>query len=184
MLKRRLVLSAALASAGLLAIAVPAGAKSSGHLKAVETVNISAPPAKVWAIIQNFSDLTWHPAIKKSEATTGNTVGSIRTLDLGGPKLTEELTKYNASKMTYSYKFTDDPNNIKVIPAANYHSTITVKPGPNHGSTVVWRGSFTRADPSPTPAAGMDDAAAVKAITGVYRGGLDNLKKLAEAAKS
>ena len=36
------------------------------------------------------------------------------------------------------------------------------------------------ADQVETPAEGKDDATATKTITGVFRGGLDNLKKLAE----
>ena len=38
-----------------------------------------------------------------------------------------------------------------------------------------------RADQAAAPAEGKDDATATKTITGVFRGGLDNLKKLAEA---
>ncbi len=32
--------------------------------KVTESVNISAPPDKVWGIIQNFGDVTWATAIK------------------------------------------------------------------------------------------------------------------------
>jgi carbon monoxide dehydrogenase subunit G len=141
---------------------------------------IAAPPTKVWAIIQNFSDFTWVPPVKSSTATAGNTVGSVRTLDLGGPKLLERLKAYDAAGMTYTYAITEDPANIKTMPVTSYTSTITVKPS-GSGSRVVWVGSFRRADVSPKPAANMDDKTATTAIAGVYNAGLDGLKKKAES---
>ncbi len=157
-----------------------ASAAAASVQKVTESVSIDAPPAKVWGIIQNFGDMSWHPAVKSDTATNGNTVGSVRTLDLGGPKLIESLTKYDATKLRYSYRITDDPNNVKTLPVTKYSSSLSVKKGAKGSTTVTWTGRFLRADPSPTPAAGQDDESAVKAVTGVYRGGLDNLKKLAE----
>ena len=173
----KLLLAAGLLAAPELALAKDKLPKD--HV--TESVTIAAPPAKVWSIIQNWNDWSWHPAIKQDSAPDGNAVGTVRTLDLGGPKLTETLTRYDAGKMSYSYKINEDPANVKTLPVTHYTSTITVKPGPNNDSVVVWRGRFHRADPSATPAADMNDETATKAVTGVYRAGLDNLKKLAEA---
>ena len=145
-----------------------------------QSINISAPPDKVWGLIKNFNDMSWHPVIKSTTATNGNTVGSVRTLDLGGPKLIEALTDYSDAKKRYSYKITDDPNNVKALPVTKYGSTIMVKAAPKGTTTVTWSGRFMRADNSPTPAAGQDDKAAIDAVTGVYKAGLDNIKKLAE----
>lgn len=167
-------------AAFLCGSAAPAQA-ASPELKATQSVEIAAPPAKVWGIIKNFEDLTWHPAAKASSATDGSKVGSVRTLDLGGPKLVERLTQYNDAKMSYTYAITDDPNNVKVLPVTGYLSTITVTKA-GHGSKVVWSGHFHRADPAAKPAAGQDDATAIKAVTGIYRGGLDALKTKAESA--
>ena len=151
------------------------------ELAVTQSVEIAAPPAKIWAIIKNFEDLTWHPAVKASSATDGSKVGSVRTLDLGGPKLVERATQYNDAKMSYSYVITDDPNNVKVVPVTAYQSTITVTKAA-HGAKVVWIGHFRRADPAAKPAEDQNDAAAIKAITGIYRGGLDALKAKAESA--
>jgi len=57
---------------------------------------------------------------------------------------------------------------------------VTVKQVGKNKSIVVWDGTFKRKDTSATPAEGQDDATAVKVITSVYRGGLDNLKKISE----
>jgi hypothetical protein len=60
----------------------------------------------------------------------------------------------------------------KVLPVTDYSSTITVAKSAD-GSTITWTGSFT-------PAGGADEATASKAVTGLYRGGLDNIKALVE----
>jgi len=181
---KKLMFGIACVLGALLISPPPASAamkESTPKLHVSETVTIAAPPAKVWSMIQNFNDMSWHPAVKQDTATNANTPGSERTLDLGGPKLTETLTRYDAAKMTYSYKINADPANVKTLPVTRYTSKIMVKPGPDHGSIVVWRGNFHRADPSASPAADMNDETAMKAVTGVYRAGLDNLKKVAEA---
>lgn len=150
-------------------------------LHETKTVEIAAPPAKVWGMIEQFSDLTWVPPVKSSSATQGNTVGSVRTLDLGGPRLMEQLKAYDAKAMTYTYVITGDPANVKVLPVTDYTSTITVKPSAA-GSLVTWTGAFKRADQGDAPAANMDDKTATGAISGVYEAGLGGLK--ARATKS
>jgi hypothetical protein len=47
---------------------------------------------------------------------------------------------------------------------------------------VEWRGAFYRAYPNNDPPPEKNDEAAVKAITGVYKSGLENLKKLVEGS--
>ncbi len=178
---RKIAILLALVGAGLLGAGSAEAAATTGQLTVIQSVDIAATPEKVWGIIKNFNDMSWHPAIKATSATNGNTPHSVRTLDLGGPKLVEELTSYSDKRHGYSYKITDLPDNVKTLPVTKYTSRISIKKGPQgQGSTVTWSGKFNRADPSPTPADGQDDAAAVKAVTGVYRAGLDNLKKLAE----
>ena len=144
-------------------------------LQETKTIEIAAPPAKVWSIVEQFSDLTWVPPVKSSTATQGNTIGSVRTLDLGGPRLIEELKAYDAKAMTYTYVITGDLANVKTLPVSDYTSTITVKPSAT-GSLVTWAGTFKRADQGDTPAANMDDKTATGAIGGVYEAGLGALK--------
>ncbi len=144
-------------------------------LHETKTMDIAAPPAKVWAVIQNFGDMSRVPPVKASAATKGNAPGSVRTLDLGGPKLVEQLETYDAGAMTYTYVITPDPANVKTLPVTDYTSTITVKPS-GTGSLVTWTGAFKRADQGDHPAANMDDKTATGAIGGVYDAGLGGLK--------
>ncbi len=170
----RLAIFGAVASVGIAHAAAPV-------LHETKTMEIAAPPAKVWGMIGQFPDLTWVPPVKTSSATEGNTVGSVRTLDLGGPRLMEQLTAYDPAAMSYSYVITKDPANVKTLPVTDYSSTISVKPS-GLGSLVTWTGAFKRADQGDAPAATMDDKAALSAIGGVYDAGLGGLK--AKAAKS
>jgi carbon monoxide dehydrogenase subunit G len=161
-----------------LALLVPLAASAHGppRKKVTETVDLSAPPEKVWQIIGNFQNMAWHPAVQSTEGKGGNTPDSAtRKLTLkGGGVIEEELAKFEADKMSYSYRITNV--DVKVLPVTNYASTISVLPGDNGGSKVEWRGAFYRGYPNNDPPADLNDDAAIKAVTGVYRAGLDALK--------
>ena len=165
----------------LLGLVQPAFAHGPVRQKAVEKVEIAKTPDEVWAIIKNFDALAkWHPGVATSTADKGNEIGSIRTLTLkNGGKLTEQLEKYDNAAHSYFYRITDV--DVKVLPVSNYSATIEVKAGADgKGSVVEWRGAFYRGYPNNDPPAELNDDAALKAVTGVYRAGLDRLKELAE----
>ena len=114
--------------------------------------------------------MNWLPGVASSPADKGSKVGSVRIITLkapGDPTVTETLTARKAH--SYSYKI--DKVDPKVLPVTGYTSTITVAKGEG-GTTVTWHGDFT--------AAGTDDASAQKAVSGLYRSGLDNIKTLTE----
>ena len=54
---------------------------------------------------------------------------------------------------------------------------------PAGGSTVEWRAAFYRGYMLNDPPPELNDAASVKAVTGVLRAGLDHLKAIAEQAR-
>lgn len=164
-----------------LAVAVPLAALAHGptRQKTVVTIEINAAPEKVWAVIGNFQDMSWHPAIQKTEGKGGNGEGATRVLTLGpGAVIAEEINKYDAAKMMYSYKITDV--DVKVLPVTNYSSTITVSAADGGKSSVEWKGAFYRGFPNNDPPPELSDEAAVAAMTGVYQAGLDALKKKVE----
>lgn len=169
------MLSKSIKLAGLGMAVVFSANAAAPVLHETKTMEIAAPPAKVWSVIENFNDLSWIPPVKGTTATKGNTPGSLRTIDLGGPKLLEELKAYDGAGMSYSYVITPDAANVKTLPVTDYSSTITVAPS-GTGSLVTWSGSFKRADQGDAPAATMDDKTATEAISGVYDAGLGGLK--------
>src|ERR1700730_1074612 len=151
--------------------------------KGTETLEIDAPPAKVWATIANFHDMSWLPGVVKTTGEGGNEPDAAKrrvTFD-GGAMIDESLYKYDAAEMSYSYRI--DNVDVKVLPVYNYSSTIAVLPVEGGKSTVEWRGAFYRGYPNNDPPPELNDEAALKAVGKVYRAGLENLKKKVEAAR-
>ena len=163
----------------LISTTFNAFADEAKSLSVHEEVTINAPAEKVWEKVSNFNDLgAWHPAVKTTEIVSGknNVVGAERLLTLqDGGTIKEKLLAYNAKAKTFKYSIIEG-----VLPVTSYVSSVTVKAEGKDKSIVVWKGTFKRKDTAATPAEGQDDATAVKVITGVYRGGLDNLKKISE----
>ncbi len=166
----------ALAFAALTAASL-ALAHGPSRLKVTESVTVNAAPAKVWARVGDFNGLPgWHPAVAESKATDGNAVGSRRTLTLkGGGNVLEELEEHDDAKMVLKYRMKEG-----VLPVSNYASTLSVKATDDGKSVVEWRGAFYRSYPNNDPPPDQNDEAAEKAITGVYKSGLENLKKVVE----
>jgi len=160
------------ALAGLVLAAISSGvAFAGGSLKVEQSVELNAKADDVWAKSSNFGDLgAWHPAATQTEIVEGtnNQVGAVRVITLpDGGKLKEKLEAYDAKKHTYSYTILEG-----VLPVSDYHSTYTVHSVGANKTKVTWSGTFN--------AAGASNADAIKTITGVYKGGLDNLKKISE----
>jgi len=141
-------------------------------VEVTETVTTSAPPKTVWKLIGKFDGIVnWLPGVVSSPADKASKVGSVRVITLkskDGPTVTETLTAHKGH--SYSYKI--DKVDPKVLPVTDYTSTISVEKA-DGGSTITWKGDFS-------PAGGADDAAASKAVSGLYRSGLDNIKTLVE----
>jgi mxaD protein len=166
----------AFAALFLFPVVLWAAAKS---LRVTETIEIAAPPDAVWAKVKDFNSLNnWHPAVKKAEIVEGenNKKGAVRVLTLGdGGTIKETLLGYDKKGRNYKYNIVEG-----VLPVSDYVSTVKVKPGQGGGSTVIWTGNFKRKNTGDNPPKGQDDKTAVDTITSVYKGGLENLKKIVE----
>ncbi|MGY3615379.1 SRPBCC family protein [Bradyrhizobium sp. USDA 10063] len=169
------------AAVAALAVVGAAWAHGPTRQKVRESIEISAPPAKVWATIGNFQDMNWLQPVSKTEGEKGNEIGATRRLTLAsGGTIDEELYKYDAEKLSYSYRIT--AVDVKVLPVTNYSSTLTVLPGADgKGSVLEWAGAFYRGYPNNDPPPELNDEAAVKAVSGLYRSGLEVLKKKVES---
>ena len=170
-------------AAALALSVVAAQAHGPTRQKLIETVDIDRPVDKVWDIVKHFDSLSkWHPAVASSVASKGDEEGSQRTVVLkapGDPKIIEELLSYDDAGHTYHYEIKDV--DVKVLPVQNYTSWLTVKDNGHGGSTLEWKGAFYRGDQRNDPPPELNDDAAVAAVKGVYRPGLDNVKKIAES---
>ncbi len=139
-----------------------------GKLNVSESVELSAPVARTWAVIKDFDQWQrWHPAITGTEIVKGrgNNAGTVRLLTTrDGQRISEELLAYSDKLMSYRYRIVES-----TLPVAQYVSTIKVVKG-RGVSVIVWRGSFNAAP-------GVADAEARRVITGIYLAGFDGLKK-------
>lgn len=159
------------------ALAGTASAHGPSRLKVELGIDIAAPADKVWARIGNFQDMSWHPAVASSSGSGGNAAEATRVLVLKGegkPTIEEALRRHDPAGMSYAYKITKvDP---AVLPVNNYASTLSVESTGEGKSRVTWKGAFYRGYPNNDPPPEQNDDAAIKAVTGVYQGGLDALK--------
>ncbi len=148
--------------------------------KVEKTVIIKADPAKVWAIVKDFGNMSWHPGIastkveKKGEDT-------FRTLTFkDGGHVYEKLRSADDASMKIKYEIIEG-----TLPLTDYNATMTVEKGDKPGeSKVTWMGRFYRLYKlNPPIPEGQDDATAVKAFEGVFDSGLASLQKVAEGSK-
>lgn len=164
-----------------LLLPLSAAAHGPSPQKVEETITIKAPPAKVWALVGDFSGWhKWHPAIQSSKTETkGSDTFRLLTLK-GGGTLKERLKEKDNAGMRLKYEITEG-----VLPVSDYYAVISVSPGANaNESTVKWLGRFYRKYKlNPPIPPGQDDESALKAVQGVFQPGLANLKKIAETGK-
>jgi len=146
-------------------------------IRVKDSIEINAPADKIWEKVGNYGDMSWHPAIAKTEVVEGKSgeVGAKRVLTLqDGGKINEILTSYDTGGMTMKYEITES-----VLPVRDYGATLKVEASGDK-SIVTWRTMFKRKDPANPGTAGQDDATAKAAVEGILKSGLINLKKVSE----
>ena len=155
--------------------------------KMTASITIDAPAAKVWEVIKNYNDMSWHPGIKSVEGGS-NDKGAVRKLTLAnGGTITEELKSHDDKKMSYKYKITDmsstgtikhagQDEEIPVLPVGNYAAEISVK-DKGGKAEVEWVATYYRAYVNNNPPAELNEEAADKAVTDVLTTGLEGLDK-------
>jgi hypothetical protein len=158
---------------------------------AEEQITISAPAEKVWELIKNFGDMSWHPDIFNTTSEGGNKKGATRVLTLkDGGTITEQLKKYDEAKMSYAYKITEMSTaktiihagveeKIPVLPVDNYSAMIKVE-AKGDTSVVTWKAGYYRAYTNNNPPVEMNEETANAAVNAILKTGLINLKTLAE----
>ena len=160
--------------------------------KMTATVKINAPADKIWAVIKNFDDMSWHPLITNVKAKGGNKKGATRTLTLkGGGTITEKMKTHKDDKMSYKYKITDmsitktiqhsgKAEKVPVLPVENYSAKISVK-GKGGSSEVSWVATYYRGYLNNNPPAELNEDAADNAVRNVLTSGLGSLLRKFES---
>ena len=154
--------------------------------KMTATVDIEASPEAVWGFIKNFDDMSWHPSIASTTGTGGNEKGATRVLTLaGGEEITEFLKKYDAKKMSYTYKITDmtvvktiqhsgQDEDVPVLAVDNYQGKLTVKKK-GDASVVIWVATYYRGYMNNNPPVELNEETADEQVTAILKAGLTSL---------
>ncbi|WP_181778823.1 SRPBCC family protein [Pseudonocardia pini] len=125
-----------------------------------ETKTYAADPDAVWKIVGDTGGIAaWVPAIEKAHLE-----GDVRhaTFAGGGGDATERIVEHDDAGRTYVYEYLTGP-----LPLQEYRSRITVRDHAD-GSEVLWVSDFTSGSPE-------GDKELAEAISGIYRGALDEL---------
>lgn len=163
----------------LMLAAGPALAHGPTRQKVAESVVINAPPEKVWAVVENFHDMSWDPDVASTDGDGENTVNSTRTLHMkSGGELVQVLETYKPEKHSYSVFMPH--NDPKVLPVADFSSQLSVTATDDGMSTVEYRAAGYRGDPNGDPPEALNDASAITAMKAYVLNGLNGLKKKVE----
>jgi len=171
--------------AALLAAMVSAVALAHGpsRKKEITTIEINAPADKVWEVVGNYRDMSWHPAISKTDADPGEYKKEVTKRKLtfkSGAVFTDTLTRYEPDKRTIAFLTNDE--DLKTLPVEGYSSTFSVVDDAGK-SKVEWKGAFYRGYMNNDPPPELSDDAATKAVAAFQKEGLEALKAKIESGK-
>jgi hypothetical protein len=151
------------------------------RLKVSESLVLDMPPAKAWAIIGNFQDMSWDTDALATTGSGGNVPEKAvrRVLLKGGAAFGESLYKYDADTMSYSYHI--DTIDVARLPVQNLSATLEVVAEDGGAkSSIRWKCAFYRYLAPGEGAPDIADANAAKAVRAYWRSALDGLKTKAE----
>ncbi|ABI61241.1 SRPBCC family protein [Granulibacter bethesdensis] len=172
-MKRRLFMGAILG----VSLISPLTAHAHGPTpqKVDESVTVSAPPDKVWAIVKDFGGVgKWDSQFTAVTFKNDKDQGQERTLTLkSGKKIVEGLDFIDENAKQIGWRRVDD--DVTALPVSSYNVKLTVTPD-GSGSKITWDGRFYRGDTGNEPPDNLNDAAAVSAMTTMIKTGLGNLK--------
>jgi hypothetical protein len=137
---------------------------AAGAVEVKRKIEINGEIKKVWAEIGGWCAIgSWHPAIAKCEESEegGKKKRTLTTKD--GGVIKETMTK--STDTSYSYQIDESP-----LPVEKYTATFAVTPDSDDKEEVniAWSAKFD---------AKGKDADAKKVIDGIFKAGMDALKK-------
>ena len=135
--------------------------------KVTVSEDIKGKAADVWKIMSDFGGIKVGGPITSFDVT-GKGVGMVRTIGMGGGKVVERLDKHDAAALTYAYSITNEDS---PLPVSGYKSTVKITDKGNGTCNVNWSADFT-----PKGA----EADAIKAVEGIYKGGIARARKTVE----
>ena len=126
--------------------------------KSSVSAEVTANADKVWAVLQNYSDMSWHPMVDATiNAQGGNKKGASRTLSLTtGGQITQIIKLNNPEKMKLKYRtlkemtiigtvaFQGEQQPIRTLPVTGLSETIIIKNLGSNKSKLSWGAAYYR----------------------------------------
>ncbi len=127
---------------------------------------VSAPAARVWAVIRGFGDiLQWTDGLESCELE-GSGVGAVRTVGLpGGLRIQERLESFDEEERSFSYAIIGKTP----LPFRDYLARVQLREAGPARCEITWEGSF---DAKPG-----SEAASQTIVRGIYTGSIASLRK-------
>lgn len=143
------------------------------------TIVVQASAEHVWSIVGNFSHPErWLPVIV-STRSSGNSVGSIREVQLkSAAVLREKLEFIDNHQRIIAYSILD-PTDPSIMPLRQYRAKISIH-RTESGTLVQWETKFRRWSRQSYPPEHLNDEAANRMVQKILDFGLANLKTAAE----
>lgn len=174
-----------LCAVALIAILFPTLANAHGpsRKKEIATLEVNAPADKVWALLSNYADMTWHPDIEKSEMTgeMKPDVAKRKLVFKNGAVFEDGLLDYEPEKMMIAYM--TSKVDLKTLPVDGFKSQFNVKDEGGGKTTITWLAAFYRGYPNNDPPPELSDNAAIAAVSAFQKRGMDALKAKFEGGK-
>lgn len=136
--------------------------------KVTVSEDIKGSAAAVWAALGDFAGIKVGGPITDF-STEGEGVGMTRTIVMGGARIVERLDAHDPAKMYFAYSIINDDC---PLPVNNYRANVQISDKGDGTTNVTWIGEF---EPK------GDEAAAVQAVEGIYRGGIAGARKAVES---
>lgn len=124
---------------------------------------IAATPEEVWTLVGDFGGLV--EALGVPVELEGEGIGTLRTIKVGTDLVVERLEERDEDTMRLSYSLIQ----AGPLPVRNYFATMQLTPTGDGHCTLAWTGTFEPA--------GVSEDDAVKAVRGVYTGGIAALRR-------
>ena len=121
----------------LLGLVAALLANPAAALEVSQSVEVAAPPERVWATIGDFCSIAeWHPVVGQCAESEQNGAAMRKLTTVDGGILVEKRVQYSEEGMSYTYVIVDSP-----LPVSDYVSTLAVM-GMGSGSMITWSGEF------------------------------------------
>lgn len=129
--------------------------------------SIKADVESVWNILGDFGGIKIAGPITAFEVT-GEGVGAVRTITMGGATVVERLETYDLANFIFSYAIINDDC---PLPVSAYSATVKMTPD-DQGCSIEWTGIF---EPK-----GVSEDQAMEVVKGIYTGAIAGARKALE----